>query len=239
MKSLIIGNGQVGSSLYKVVSPHHETLVKDVDDLEADGIEILHLCFPFSEEFVEIANKYIEKYKPKVTVNHASVELGTTEKLKGLVCYSPIRGKHPNLDKGIKVFDKFIAGPKEATDIIDKYFRDANVKTIVYDEGYIKTLEFCKLMSNIRYGYEICFMQEAERIAGKYKINLDTFKMFEESYNEGYKELGEDYMVRPILFGGIIGGHCVIQNMDILSKQCPSEMFDWMYFSHNKRKAGF
>lgn len=237
MKSLVIGNGQVGSGLYEVIKEVHETHVKDLEELNIDGVEILHLCFPYSEKFIELANAYIEKYKPKLTINHASVPVGTTDKLLGLKCYSPIRGKHPKLAKGIKTFDKFIAGTKEATDIASTYFKQCSMTTLCYSEHYINSLEYCKLMSNIRYGSEICFMQEAERIAKRLDVDIEVFKMFEESYNKGYRDMGEYNMVRPILYGGFIGGHCVMQNIDVIETQTHSELFDWMKFSNFKKRV--
>jgi UDP-N-acetyl-D-mannosaminuronate dehydrogenase len=237
MNSLVIGKGQVGSSLYEVVKDSHRTLIRDIEDIEVkDVVTVLHLCFPYSDKFVEIANKYIEQYKPKLTINHSSVAPGTTEKLNGLVCYSPIRGRHPKLARGIKAFDKFIAGKKEATDIASKYFKECSMNTVVLNESSMKTLEFCKLMANIRYGYEICFMQEAERIAKKLNCDIGTFQLWESSYNKGYAELQEHNYIRPILYGGFIGGHCVMQNIDVMETMINSELFDWMKFSNFKKK---
>lgn len=234
MKSLIIGRGQVGSSLYEVIKPYHEIYIKDKEDLELDGVEVLHLCFPYSDDFVEIANEYIDKYKPAVTINHSSVKIGTTEQLKGKVCYSPIRGKHPNLAKDIRAFEKFIAGDKDIIDIVSNYFRDCGLLCLT-NYMTIKELEFCKLMSNIRYGYEICFMQEAERIATYFRLKISKFNLWELSYNVGYKTLDQDEMIRPKLFAGFIGGHCVMQNVKLLGEQYRSEMFDWIQFSNTKR----
>lgn len=237
MKSLIIGNGEVGSSLYQVIKDYHETYIRDIENLEIDGIEVLHLCFPYSDKFVEIANGYIDKYKPKLTINHSSVAIGTTEQLKGDVCYSPIRGKHPNLTEGIRVFDKFIAGDWEPAQIARKYFNEVGIVLVVICERRaMRDLEFCKLMSNIRYGYEICFMQESERIANKFGVDMTNFKFWESSYNTGYELLGEEKLKRPILYGGYIGGHCVMQNVDILGSQYKSEMFDWIKLSNRKKE---
>lgn len=237
MKSLIIGKGQVGSGLCAVIEQYHETYIKDIEDLELEGVEVLHLCFPYSGKFIETANDYINKFKPKLTINHSSVPVGTTEKLVGICFYSPIRGKHPHLAEGIKTFEKFIAGPGSMISIAIKYFQECEIKVVAYsDPAMMRTLEFCKLMSNIRYGYEICFMQEAERIAKQLGADIEIFNDFERSYNLGYKELYEPNMRRPILYGGSIGGHCVMQNAEIISSQYRSQMIDWMFFSDAQKK---
>jgi UDP-N-acetyl-D-mannosaminuronate dehydrogenase len=233
MKSLIVGKGQVGTSLFEVISPFHGTLIKDVEDLEVEDVEVLHLCFPYTDKFIEAANVYIAKYRPKLTINHASVPVGTTEKLSGNCVYSPIRGKHPNMANDIKVFTKFVAGDKEAADLAREYFVSCNLETVWVQN--IRSLEFCKLMSNVRYGYEICFMQEAERIANKLGADINMFLFFEADYNSGYDKLNQGNMKRPLLYGGLIGGHCVMQNADIINEQAPSEMINWMRFSNIKK----
>lgn len=239
MKSLIIGKGQVGTGLFDVISPFHETYIKDVEELEIEGIEVLHLCYPYSDKFIDTANDYIKKYSPKLVINHASVAIGTTEKIDAdgsLICYSPIRGKHPNLAGDIRIFDKFIAGEYEAVSLAKEYFKPCGMGIVMFsNKKDMRTLEFCKLVSNIRYGYEICFMQEMERIADEFGIDIGTFNLFEQSYNNGYKVLGQYNMIRPVLYGGVIGGHCVMQCTKILKDQHYSELFDWMEFSNIKK----
>ena len=38
-----------------------------------------------------------------------------------------------------------------------------------------------------------------------------------ETYNQGYKELGKENVIRPVLFPpkGEIGGHCVVPNFNL------------------------
>lgn len=245
MKSLVIGNGQVGKGLYDVISKYHETYIKDVEDVDIEGIEVLHICYPYHDKFIWTTNDYIKKYKPSLVINHASVAIGTTEKIglehnigfKVDVVYSPIRGKHPNLSGDIATFDKFIAGETEASLKADKYFAECGMRTVVFPTvSDMRNLEFSKLMTNIRYGYEICFMQELDRIADAFGVDSKVFSEFEKSYNAGYKTLNQEYMTRPILYGGLIGGHCVMQCAKIVSDEHPSEMFDWMFFSQGKKQ---
>jgi len=41
---------------------------------------------------------------------------------------------------------------------------------------------------------------------------------FIEMYNRGYKKLGMKWAIQPNTFPGKIGGHCVMQNLDLLEK---------------------
>jgi hypothetical protein len=238
VKSLVIGNGQVGQSLYNVLKQTHEVYIRDIEPIEINDVKVIHLCFPYSDKFVEIAENYIELYKPELTINHASVAVGTTEKLKGRVCYSPIRGKHPKLEKGIETFDKYIASNDPlALQAAYLYFKVANIPAkILGMENGMRALEFCKLMSNIRYGWEIVFMQEAERIAKQLNVDIEQFNDFEVSYNKGYRMLQEHYLQRPIMFGGVIGGHCVRQCTEIINNQSITFLRAIMETSNEARK---
>ena len=111
MKVGIIGYGEIGSSLAKVYNdfPQFEVLVVDpavgfTDDLT--GVEIINICIPFIDNFVSVVQGYINQVKPRLTVIHSTVAPGTTKKINGRVCHSPVRGVHPNLHTGIKTFLK-------------------------------------------------------------------------------------------------------------------------------------
>lgn len=51
MRSLIVGNGEVGSSLKKVLEKVYEVSVIDKDEEVKGDFEIMHVCFPFFEGF--------------------------------------------------------------------------------------------------------------------------------------------------------------------------------------------
>ena len=105
MKIGIIGYGEIGSSLAKVYfeSSNYEVVVLDPyleknDDLS--GCEFLNICIPFIDNFIEVVQNYIDTFSPKCTIIHSTVAPGTTSKIKGNVCHSPVRGLHPNLEIG-------------------------------------------------------------------------------------------------------------------------------------------
>ena len=64
MKTLIIGKGEIGTSLQRVLSPFYETYIKDIEPLEVEGIEVLHICFPYSKKFIKQVEEYKKQYKP-------------------------------------------------------------------------------------------------------------------------------------------------------------------------------
>lgn len=212
MKTLIIGAGEIGKSLKRVLEPVHEVYIRDKPDLDVEGIEVLHICFPYSEYFLDYAKHFIKQYKPTYTVIHSTVPVGTTKKLKAY--HSPVRGVHPNLTKALKTFVKYLA-PKNEN--LAKYFRKAGISISLVEKS--ETTELGKILSTTKYGMDIVFNKEAYELA---KLHGADFKIayedFTKTYNEGYKALGKGQYVRPILkfVEGKIGGHCVLQNCKLL-----------------------
>lgn len=232
MKTLIVGSGEVGTSLMDVVSPYHETFIRDIEDMEVDGIEVLHICYPDHDDFVQTTKKYIEQYKPKVTIINSSVQIGTTEKV-GDVIYSPVRGRHPNLAKEIKLYPKVVAGKDYSlVQIAANYFRKCDLNVVESDNP--KAYEFCKLISNIHMGLEIAWRQEVQRMMKYLNINSDEYELWEKDYSEGYLKLGQTQLIRPRMNPGKIGGHCILPCTDILLKSFDSKALEFIKESNNK-----
>jgi len=212
MKSLIIGAGEVGKSLYKVLKNYHKIDIRDKKNQYLNKYEILHICFPYSKSFINYVKKYQNIYNPKYTIIHSTVPVGTSRKCKAY--HSPIRGKHPFLEKSIKIFVKYLA-PKNT--FLKKYFEKASIKIEMFDKP--ETTELLKILSTTYYAWNIIFCKEAKKLCDKLKLNFnEVYTKANKSYNEGYKKLGKTNVIRPILkpIPGKIGGHCLIPNCKLL-----------------------
>lgn len=218
MKGLILGRGEVGRALYEVLSPHHETYILDRKDNASDihTVDILHIAFPFSPEFVTHTRAYISRFHPQYTVIHSTVPVGTTSDLAHVkVIHSPIRGIHPKLADGIRTFVKFLGGP-EASEVAD-YFRKANIKVMLFDR--YETTEALKLFDTEYYRTVIEFAHRVKRYCDKNKLNFhEVYTLGNQTYNDGYTQLGHPEYVRPVLQPIMkpIGGHCLIPNQALL-----------------------
>lgn len=223
----ILGYGEVGQAIaqfYK--NPRIKDLKKD-DGL--NGVEILHICIPWSKDFVRIAEKEIKKIKPKLTIIHSTVDIGTTknlaQKFSGMVVHSPVRGIHPHLYKSVKTFVKYIgADNKKAGRLAEKHLKDLGIKTKLFNSSL--TTEIGKLLDTTYYGLIIAWHGEMKKFTDKFKVDFDKVVTdFNQTYNEGYKKLGKPNVVRPVLYppGGPIGGHCVLSNTRLLKKHLSSK----------------
>jgi len=230
----ILGYGEVGKAIAKL---YKNPKIKDLKrDDELKGVDILNVCIPWSVDFIKIVKKEIKEIKPKITIIHSTVVPGTTKKIGAMVVHSPIRGIHPNLYKGIKTFVKYIgADNKKAGELAKKHLESLRIRTKVFIPS--KTTEIGKLLSTSYYGLCIAWHKEMKGICDKFGINFEeTVTDFNKTYNEGYKKLGKNNVIRPVLYPpkGKIGGHCIICNAEILKKIYNSKAIDLILYHKEK-----
>jgi UDP-N-acetyl-D-mannosaminuronate dehydrogenase len=227
----IIGFGEIGRALSKVYKEkNYEVKIVDINlniHDEMKEIEILNICIPYNNKFIESVNKYVDMYKPKLTVIHSTVAPGTTKQINGLCCHSPVRGTHPNLEDGIKKFIKYIGSDSiEAKSIYAQHLKSLNIPYFICKNS--ETSEYAKLIDTTYYGICIAFHSEVKKLCDKRGLEFDeVMTNYNNSYNETYRLLGKDNVIRPVLYPtSKIGGHCVIPNAEILKNFMPSKLID-------------
>ena len=226
----ILGYGEIGKAISKF---YENPKIKDLQrDDGLDNVDILHVCIPWSDNFLSIIEKEIKGINPKLTIIHSTVAPNTTktlaEKLKGSVVHSPVRGVHPNLFEGIKVFIKYIgADNKEFGDITESHLNSLGIKTKLFSPSV--TTELGKVLDTTYYGVCIAWHKEMKKMCDDFNVDFDIVVTdFNKTYNDGYTQLGKTNVIRPVLFADDtpIGGHCVIENTEILKKNFESEALD-------------
>ena len=237
----IIGYGEIGESLEKCYlgKDFNVSIVdtgKDINQI-TDSVDILNIAIPFTSisKFVKIVSQYIEKYSPKLTIIHSTVTPGTTKLIiditKSNVVHSPVRGVHPNLYEGLKSFVKCIGGEDDySIDLAKEHYDKLEIKYKVF-KGSAAT-ELAKILSTTYYGLCIAFHNDINKLCNEYDVNFDEVAtQWNRTYNEGYKKLGMENVVRPVLYppkDGKIGGHCVIPNAELCKKFFDSTVLDYI-----------
>jgi hypothetical protein len=215
MRTLIVGNGEVGKALAEVLKSYNPDVLDKGEEWRGHYYDVLHVCFPFSGEFTEQVRAYQELYAPSVTVIHSTVPVGTSRSLDAV--HSPIRGIHPFLTEGIRTFVKLIGG-SGASRVAD-YFRRAGLRVMLFDKQ--ETTELAKLLETESYRVNIEFCQIAKALCDEAGVGFhDAYTIAAQTYNSGYAALGRPEYVRPILqpIDGQIGGHCVGPNQKLLDR---------------------
>lgn len=226
MGNLIIGYGEIGKAVYQVVRQGDDTQILDKDQPQAfNDIDVMHICFPESDEFEKEVERYITEYRPKHIIIWSTVPIGTTKRFIGAV-HSPVEGKHPDLELSIRTMERWIgANTLEDGQFFHDYFTERGLKTrVVTSSDYTEAL---KLLSTSEYGVNLVFADYKARVAENIGMPYELTQAWNEEYNKLYKALGMEKRFQKFVLTppkGKIGGHCVTQNAKILYQQLPSEL---------------
>jgi UDP-N-acetyl-D-mannosaminuronate dehydrogenase len=212
-KVVVAGLGEVGRPLFELISRYHDTIGVDISlpPVEVDETEILHICYPFQiKDFVGETARYIALFKPQVTIINSTVSVGTTrqiaERTGTAVVNSPVRGKHVRMLEELSLYTKFVgaidgvAGSHAA-----EHFESAGLKTKVLTTP--EATELAKLTETTYFGLMIAWAQEVERYCDQSGADYEQVISF-------YDEI--KFFPPVKYFPGVIGGHCVMPNIEIL-----------------------
>ncbi|MCH1519157.1 MAG: GDP-mannose dehydrogenase [Nitrosopumilus sp.] len=225
MTDIILGMGEVGETLFDLlVDRKFDCIGIDLEDSKCknytenkiiENPQYLHVCLPGElEKFTDIVIEWINKIKNiQVVVIHSTVKPGTTKNIQERssipILFSPVRGVHRRFLDDIKKYTKFIS------------FDDANIDSKIKKDlenrfekidwmSTTKTAELAKiLVDTTYYGWLINYAQITKMICEKENVDFDEMWKFADEIHEN---LGN----RPKMFPGIIGGHCVIPNLNLV-----------------------
>lgn len=237
----VIGVGEVGRAITEVFKKKFNVLGKDLefDDIGVRNLEVLHICIPYSDSFVELVINQVKANKPKLVVIHSTVKPGTTteifSRIKIPTAHSPVMGTHDKLAKYILKFTKFV-GPvnRKSADLAKKHLEivGINIKMLKNPQE----TELGKLLDTTYYAWNIIFGKVVWQMCIDLNINYDSvYKEFNKIYNDGYKKTKAN-VLRPILdyVEGPIGGHCIIPNIKILDEYF-SQPITKFVLKHNEK----
>lgn len=212
-KQLVIGLGEIGTAMKNVLGCDGYDKYKGVNGVNTDAYGVIHICFPYSDEFVDQVKAYQEEFAPALTIVHSTVPVGTCDKLEAV--HNPVRGVHPHLEEGIRTFVNFFGGP-QAT-IAAGLFQEKGIRTVCTDDA--REVEALKLWDTTMYGWNILFQKAMKAYCDKHGLDFRlVYTLSGVTYNEGYEKLGHPEFAKYVLkdFPGPIGGHCVQENWELL-----------------------
>jgi UDP-N-acetyl-D-mannosaminuronate dehydrogenase len=212
---VIVGLGEVGRPLLELLSERYDVIGVDIAPPSAPvgNVNVLHICFPFEiKDFIGEAARYIDYFKPKITVIHSTVAIGTTravaKRTGTAVVHSPVRGKHARMLQEMRSYTKFIGAANPADGkYAAEHFQGAGLKTKTLSAP--EATELAKLTETTYFGVMIAWAQEVERYCDQAGQSYEEVASF-------YDEIA--FFPKTKYFPGIIGGHCVMPNIEILRK---------------------
>ncbi len=244
---LVVGVGEVGRSLFELIAESKKFGVycfdinkEKIQEIKVNDlpkkIDILHVCYPCinQEDFVNTTVDYIKRFNSELTIINSSVPPRTTEKIHqlsgGHIVHSPIRGMHTSIEtmkRDLMFWTKYVGGVnKKSVELACRHFEELGFKTKVLS-GTAET-ELAKLFSTTYRAWMIACFQEMHRISRKFGADFNQITDFLEDTHKVRFD-------RPIHFPGIIGGHCLISNAELLLKKYDSEFIKLILASNEKR----
>jgi UDP-N-acetyl-D-mannosaminuronate dehydrogenase len=212
---VIAGLGEVGKPLFDLASKYHHAIGVDISPLaeRIDQVDVLHVCYPFQiRDFVGETARYIERFRPAVTILNSTVAVGTTraviDRTGADVVHSPVRGKHARMLDELQIYAKFVgAADPTVGEVAAKHFESLGLKTRVLSSP--EAAELAKLTETTYFGLIIAWAQEVERYCDQSGQDYNEIASFWDEIK---------YLPSVKYFPGVIGGHCVMPNIEILSK---------------------
>ena len=247
---LVVGLGEIGRTLFELLkeTDHFTVYGLDIDEAKMRAthqeqsklpqkIETMHVCLPCKnqESFVATVISYVKQFKPDLLIINSTVPPRTTKKVqqscKCLVAHSPARGVHKSPEHmkwEIKRWTKYVGGADaKAAKATCRHFEQMGLK--------VKTLKSCaetelaKLFETTYRAWMIACFQEMHRISRNFEADFDDAVDFLEDTHRVRLD-------RPIMFPGVIGGHCLIPNTELLLNVYDSEFLRLILKSNEKRK---
>lgn len=248
---LIVGLGEIGHTLFSLLSEAQDRFnVHGLDVDEAKMRELnqnrntvpskigtMHVCLPCGnqDKFIGTVKDYIEEFKPQLVIINSTVPPETTMKVaqlcKCLVAHSPARGVHKSEEHMVwemKRWSKYVGGADAAAaEAARLHFERLGLKVKVLKS--CAETELAKLFETTYRAWMIACFQEMHRIS----------RALGADFNETVDFLEDTHRVRfdrPVMFPGVIGGHCLIPNTELLLKAYDSEFLRLILESNEKRK---
>lgn len=249
--ALVVGLGEVGRPTFELLKESERFIVYglDVDEKKMqetgqssealpDRADVMHICILCSDEtnFVGIIADYVKRFSPELVIINSTVPLGTTGKVHErsgncLVAHSPVRGVHKGLEHmkwELKRWTRYVGGVNaESAEAARKHFEALGIKTKILKSS-LET-ELAKLFETTYRAWMIACFQEMHRISRHFGAEFtDVVDFIEDTHRIRHD--------RPVMFPGVIGGHCLIPNAKLLLDSYDSEFVRLLLESNERRK---
>lgn len=246
MNVLVVGLGEIGMPLYEIIKESRKYDVFGIDpkiksnEEIPTNVDIIHICIPCSDVkvFVGTVIDYVQSFQPKLLIIDSTVLPRTTDKIAKkcdcMVVYSPTFGSNSNgksFKSEIRFFGKLIGGiTTEATVAAIEHFNNIGIKIIGINKSPLEA-EITKLYCTTYYGTLIALSQEFHRIS--LSVGADFSEI---TRNICLLNEKSPFHTKPPVYPDVIGGHCVMPNIELILSFYDSTLLKAIKKSNEKRK---
>jgi len=242
--AVVAGLGEIGRPIYQLCCGGFVQVIAEdprIGPPETPRLPVLalHITFPGElPNFVDLVAAYSAKYRPEITLVHATTMPGTMDRVverlgTDHVVHSQVHGKHrgDRMRRDMLRYPKFVA---TASDVAFAKAKDVLVAMGQAPDDVVRLSkplagEMGKLLATTFFGYLVAWAQEMERLSDRCGVSFEELMAF--------TRLGTDDFRIDNKTSGVIGGHCVMPNIAILRRAYPSPLWDWLEQSNEQKKA--
>jgi UDP-glucose 6-dehydrogenase len=240
---VVAGCGEIGEPIYRLCrGGFAQAIAEDPRWPPAEParypVAALHVAIPGSlPDFVELVEGYVRQYSPGVILINSSTVPGFTDTLVerfGLdnVVHTQVHGKH----RGGRMLRDMLRYPKFVATRSDAAFEKARAVLVAMGhppQNLVRLSsplagELCKLLATTFFGYLIAWAQELERLGDRSGVPFEELMAFTTLQAEDFAIAGKR--------AGVIGGHCVMPNIEVLREAYPSPLWEFLWQSNEEKK---
>lgn len=216
MRSLIIGEGEVGGALKEIFEEAgFEVETKDIAEKEIEpGFDAMHVCLNYvklgKSKWLDLVKGYADLYQPRLVDVLSTVAPGTTRLLGGNAVHSTTRGLHPHLAEGIRTVAKHVGGPRAQE--VARYYSKAGIRCVTHRKA--ATTEVAHIAHLLDYGLQIASAGMRSDLCRRANVDyMEAVVRYTDTHNAGFAAMDMPSKVRMSLTppNGKIGGHCVVE----------------------------
>ena len=231
---VVVGLGEVGRPLLELVSRRggvgRRCRRGPVAAPPRGSVDVMHLCFPFEVERLRRRGRSLHRAsRARLTVVNSTVAVGTTraihERTGARIAYSPVRGKHARMLDDLRSYVKFVGG-------IDAHAAGRAAAPLRV-AGPADPTGVLARGDRARQAHRDDLLRTAHRLGAGGRALLRRLG----ARLRGGRVLLRGGRVLPArtYFPGVIGGHCVMPNIEILERLDDSPLLQAIQWS-NARK---